>query len=65
MKRYAVAVTLTKDKVGSINIMTSLQLMNAVSEDEARGIACRVAMEENEDHSIFTVLVSEIKDEEP
>lgn len=63
MTRYAVAVTLTEDKVGSINIMTSLQLVNAVSEDEARGFASRVAQEENPRYSIFTVLVAEIKEQ--
>lgn len=60
--RYAVAVTLTKDAAGVLNIVTNLNIYEAVSEDEARGMATKKAKEINPNHAIFLVAVVAVEE---
>jgi hypothetical protein len=51
-QRYAVAVTMTNDKKPPvINIVTYLEIYEAVSSEEARGKALIAATEQNPEHT--------------
>jgi hypothetical protein len=53
--QYAVAVTMTKDAPGGLNIITRLQVWGAISIDEAVGLAVQEAQEINPGHQLFSI----------
>lgn len=59
MKRFAVAITMSRDDSGKTNILTHLFDIKAVSAEEAVGIATLRAIEEHREHRVFTVTSKE------
>lgn len=57
--RYAVAVTLTKPIINGTNIVTSLNLYDATSHAEAKGLAYDAASSRNPEHQVFSVAIVE------
>ncbi len=55
VRKYAVAVTMTRDIPNGTNILTRLNTYEAVSMDEAVGKAVCDACEGNPDHSVFQI----------
>ena len=53
MKVYAVATTMTKQNGADLNIITGLMVMEAGSDDEARGKHSRIMTTEYPAHQIF------------
>lgn len=55
--KYAVAVTLTKPIPGGSNIVTHLNIYEAVSDAEARGLAFTAASDANPEHEVFSIAI--------
>ena len=53
MSVYAVATTMTKQNGADLNIITGLMVMQAHSEDEARGKHSRVMAADYPNHQMF------------
>jgi len=60
MMQFAVAVTLTKQKPGSIGIMTWLRVLSASSKDEAIGIGIQQALADNEGYDVHVFIAAPV-----
>lgn len=57
---YAVATTLTRDVLDSVNVQSVLKITEAVSREEAIGIAHEDATKRFPEHQIFTTMCVKI-----
>lgn len=63
MKKYAIALTLTKQNETKLSLKSAVGVYRAISEEEALGMCIKKAREKWGDYSIASTAIMEISDD--